>query len=94
MLKATCLSNMSWYMLISLLLVSSAEVASRMLFSIICKNSASTCFATALMASGEFGSRFKAARPLTSVYVAAAEASSGAPPVIGSIEVVGGKVVI
>jgi hypothetical protein len=31
---------------------------------------------------------------LTSVYVVAAEVSTGAPPVIGSMEVVGGKVVI
>jgi hypothetical protein len=65
-----------------------------MLFSIICKNNASTCFATALMASGEFGSRFKAARPLTSVYVVAAEVSTGAPPSAGSVELVSGKEVV
>ena len=67
MLNATCLSNMSWYMPISLLSVSCAAEASRMLFSIICRNRASTCCATALKASGEFGSRFSAAKPLMSV---------------------------
>ena len=94
MLKATCLSNMSWYMPIALLSVCSAAVASRMLFSIICRNNASTCCATALIACGELGSRFSAARPLRSVYVVAAEVSIDAPPSAGSVEVIGGKVVI
>jgi hypothetical protein len=52
---------MSWYMPISLLSPSpSSALASRMLFSIICKNSASTCCATAWIACGEEGLAFSA----------------------------------
>ena len=67
MVRATCLSNMSWYMLISLLSGSLLLLASRMLFSIICRNIASTCCATALIACGELGSFFRASNPLMSV---------------------------
>src|SRR5579859_4227 len=99
MLKATCLSNMSWYMPMALLSVCSAALASRMLFSIICRNKASTCWATALTACGEFGSRFNAARALMSAYVVAAEAStavspSAGRPRVGSVEVTEVEVVI
>ena len=44
-----------------------SALASRMLFNIICMNIASTCWATACMDCGEFGSVLSAASPLTSV---------------------------
>src|SRR5258708_35026588 len=70
MVSAICLSNISWYMPISLLSPSpAAAFASRMLFSIICRNSASTCCATACSAAGELGSFLSPARPLGSLYV-------------------------
>jgi len=66
--SAICLSNMSWYMLISLLADSpTSALASRMLFSIICRNSASICWATACSACGERGSFLSAASPLRSL---------------------------
>ncbi len=59
---------MSWYMPISLLSPSpSSALASRMLFSIICKNSASTCCATAWIACGEEGLAFSADSALISL---------------------------
>ena len=79
---ATCLSNISKYMrLASLSNMPSLKFASRMLFSIISRNSASKCCATFLMDSGdcEAASAFRRASALRSV---ATDASVG---VTGSV---------
>ena len=59
---------MSWYMPVSLLVGSpAASPASRMLFSIICRNSASTCSDTALTVAAEAGAFLSAASAFKSV---------------------------